>query len=127
VPGTTRDVLVARHRIDHFGKAGLMKFMVVSRITPDRYRTAVETFLEAYRQERASSSSEAETSGWPTTVSGPWHVPGSTLVWHLVDGDPTEVAKQVATGVGIWGLEVEVYPVIDNDEAAAVLTTMFGE
>ena len=54
----------------------LMKFMVTWKTRPGFYNAAVQQFLK--------------TGGKPPkglTTVGRWHVPGSILRWHLLEGD----------------------------------------
>jgi len=91
-----------------------MKSMVVWRTVPGKYRQAVEQFLE--------------TGGpLPDGVQrlGRWHVPGSILGWHLMEGDPALIAKHVAEWADV--LELEVYPVIEDDAAGTAAKTVFGK
>ncbi|HXJ94037.1 MAG TPA: DUF3303 family protein [Terriglobia bacterium] len=92
-----------------------MKVMIVWRTVPGKYKAAVEEFLK----QGAPVPAGAKTLGR-------WHVPGSVLGWHLVESsDLTTVAQHVAT----WAeyLEVEVYPVIEDAEAAAGAKSAFGK
>ena len=56
---------------------------------------------------------------------GRWHVPGSVLGWHLVEGDLTAVAEHVAQWADL--LECEVYPVTEDNEAVAAANKVFGK
>lgn len=92
-----------------------MKFMIVWKTVPGSYKPAVEEFLRA---------------GGPVPPGiksvGRWHTPGSTLGWHLVEGnDLTAVAQHVAE----WGnlLELEIYPVIEDAEAGAAASKVYGK
>ena len=62
-----------------------MKIMIVWKTVPGKYKTALEAFLR---------------KGGPVppgaTTLGRWHVPGSILGWHLVEGDLTAVGEHVA-------------------------------
>ena len=93
-----------------------MKFMVTWRTRPGLYKTAVQQFLK--------------TGGNPPkglkTVVGRWHVPGSILGWHLLEGDdPTVVAQHVAEWADV--IELEVNPVIEDAAAAAAASKVFGK
>lgn len=87
--------------------------MIVWRTVPGKYKPAVEAFLKA---------------GGPVPPGaktvGRWHTPGSTLGWHLIEGDLTAVAEHVAE----WGdlLEIEVYPVIEDADAGAAASKVYG-
>jgi hypothetical protein len=91
-----------------------MKFMVTWRTRPGLYKTAVQQFLK--------------TGGRPPkglkTVSR-WHVPGSTLGWHLLEGDLTALAEHVAE----WAdsIDLEVNPVIEDAQAAEAASRVFGK
>jgi hypothetical protein len=91
-----------------------MKIMIVWKTVPGKYRTAVEEFLRG---------------GGPVPPGaktiGRWHTPGSTLGWHLVEGDLTVVAQHVAEWADV--LECEVYPVIEDAEAATAASKAFGK
>jgi Protein of unknown function (DUF3303) len=91
-----------------------MKIMIVWRTVPGKYKPALEAFLRA---------------GGPVPPGaktiGRWHVPGSIIGWHLVDGDLTAVAQHVAGWADL--LECEVYPVIEDDEAAAAAKKVFAK
>jgi hypothetical protein len=84
----------------------LMKFMITWRTRPGFYNVALQEFLK--------------TGGKPPQglkTVGRWHVPGSILGWHLLEGDdPTAVAEHVAEWAGM--LELEVNPVIEDTAAA---------
>jgi hypothetical protein len=84
----------------------LMKFMITWRTRPGFYNVALQTFLK--------------TGGKPPQglkTVGRWHVPGSILGWHLLEGDdPTAVAEHVAEWADM--LELEVNPVIEDTAAA---------
>lgn len=92
-----------------------MKVMIVWRTVPGKYKTAVEEFLKRGGPVPAGA-----------TTLGRWHVPGSVLGWHLVEAsDLTAVGQHVVE----WAdyLECEVYPVIEDAEAAAAAKSMFGK
>lgn len=91
-----------------------MKIMVVWRTVPGKYRTALESFLRT----GGPVPPEAKTIGR-------WHVPGSILGWHLVDGDLAAVAQHVAEWADL--LECEVYPVMEDAEAATVAKAVAGK
>lgn len=92
-----------------------MKFMVTWRGKPGSYKTAVQQFLK--------------TGGHPPKgmkTVGRWHVPGSLLGWHLIEGDDlTALAEHVAS----WGdtLELEVHPVIEDAAAGEAASKVFGK
>ena len=90
-----------------------MKTMVVWRTVPGKYKVAVQQFLK---------------TGGPVPEGvkriGRWHVPGSVLGWHLMEGDPALIAEHVAEWAEL--LEFEIYPVIDDDAAGAAAKKMHG-
>lgn len=92
-----------------------MKVMIVWKTRPGVYKPAVENFLK--------------TGGpvpSPAKSVGRWHTPGSTLGWHLVESnDLTAVAQHMAE----WGdlLDLEIYPVIEDAEAASAASKVFGK
>ena len=92
-----------------------MKFMIVWKTVPGSYKPAVESFLRG---------------GAPLPPGlkrvGRWHVPGSTLGWHLMEGDDlTAVAQHVAEWANV--LEIKTYPVIEDAEAASAASKVFGK
>ncbi len=91
-----------------------MKFMVVWRTVPGKYRTALEAFLR---------------SGGPVPAGaktlGRWHAPGSVIGWHLIEGDINAVAQHVAEWADL--LQCEVYPVTEDAEAAAAASKLAGK
>ena len=91
-----------------------MKFMVTWKISPACYKAAVERFL---------STGAPSPKGLKTI--GRWHAPGSACGWHLVEGDATALAKLEA----VWGdlLEIQITPVIEDDEAASSLAKVHGK
>jgi hypothetical protein len=91
-----------------------MKIMIVWRTVPGKYKAALEAFL------RSGGSVPAGAK-----TIGRWHVPGSVLGWHLVEGDLTAVAEHVAQWADL--LECEVYPVTEDSEAAAAANKVFGK
>lgn len=91
-----------------------MKVMVVWRTVPGRYKPAVEQFLK---------------TGGPVPegarTAGRWHVPGSTLGWHLIETDNlTAVAEHAAEWADF--LELEIYPVIEDAEAGEAAQKVYG-
>lgn len=92
-----------------------MKVMVVWKAVPGKYRAAVEEFLRAGGPVPESAK-----------TAGRWHVPGSTLGWHLIEtNELTAVAEHVAEWADL--LELEVYPVIEDSEAGDVANKVFGK
>jgi len=92
-----------------------MKFMVTWRTRPGFYKTAVEKFLK--------------TGGNPPKglkTVGRWHVPGSVLGWHLLEGDDTTaLAQHIAEWAEV--LDVEVNPVIEDAAAAEGAAKVYGQ
>lgn len=92
-----------------------MKFMIVWKTLPGKYNTALEAFLRG---------------GAPAPAGmkrlGRWHTLGSTLGWHLIEGDDlTAVAQHVAEWADL--LELEVHPVIEDTEAASAASKALGK
>ena len=92
-----------------------MKFMVTWKCHPGLYKTAVSQFLK--------------TGGNPPKglkTVGRWHVPGSTLGWHLLEGDNlTILSEHVAEWADV--LEIEVHPVVEDAQAAEAASKAFGK
>jgi hypothetical protein len=91
-----------------------MKFMITWKGLPGNYKPAVESFLRG---------GAPAPSGLKTV--GRWHSPGSTLGWHLVEGDIVALAQHVAEWANL--LELEVSPVIEDAEAATAASKVFGK
>jgi hypothetical protein len=81
-----------------------MKFMVVWKTVPGKYKAALEQFLK--------TGAPAPAAG---KTLGRWHVPGSTevLAEHAVE----------------WAdvLELEIHPVIEDAEAGAAAKKALGK
>ena len=92
-----------------------MKFMITWNVPPSSYKATVEAFL---------NSGGAPVPEGMTTL-GRWHAPGSRRGWHLAEGDPVAVAEHVAQ----WAqfCELEITPVIDDEEAAKGLSAAHGQ
>jgi len=90
-----------------------MKFMVTWKISPGSYKPAIENFL---------SSGAPAPPGMKTV--GRWHTPGSSCGWHLVEGDAGALAQHVAEWANL--VELQVSPVIEDAEAAASLSKVYG-
>ena len=92
-----------------------MKVMVTWKCRPGTYKTAVEQFLK--------------TGGKPPEgmkTVGRWHVPGSILGWHLLEGDNlTALAQHVAEWADV--IDLEVNPVIEDAAAAEAAERVFGK
>jgi hypothetical protein len=85
-----------------------MKIMIVWKTRPDTYKPAIESFLRG-----------GGTVPPGIKTVGRWHTPGSTLGWHLVEGnDLSALAQHAAEWASL--LELEMYPVIEDTEAASV-------
>jgi hypothetical protein len=91
-----------------------MKIMMVWRTVPGKYQTAVEAFLRG----------GAPVPAGCKTI-GRWHVPGSVLGWHLVEGELTAVAQHVVEWADL--LEFGFYPVTEDQEAATAANKVFGK
>jgi hypothetical protein len=92
-----------------------VKIMIVWRTVPGKYKTAVEEFLRAGGPVPAGAK-----------TLGRWHVPGSILGWHLIEAtDLTAVSQHVAEWADV--LECELYPVIEDAEAAEAGKKFFGK
>ncbi|MFL6447369.1 MAG: DUF3303 domain-containing protein [Bryobacteraceae bacterium] len=91
-----------------------MKVMIVWKTIPGKYKEAVDQFL------RTGGGSIA-----PGAVHvGRWHVPGSVMGWHLVEGDLVAISQHVADWSDL--LEIEVYPVIEDGDAATAAKNFLG-
>ncbi|MGA2571044.1 MAG: DUF3303 family protein [Terracidiphilus sp.] len=92
-----------------------MKFMVVWKTVPGKYKTALDQFLK--------TGAPAPAGG--KTV-GRWHVPGSTLGWHLIEASGPEAHAEHAAE---WSdvLQLEIYPVLEDAEAAAAAKKVLGK
>ena len=92
-----------------------MKFMVTWRTRPGLYKQAVQQFLK---------TGGGPPKGFKTV--GRWHVPGSVLGWHLLEGDdPGGLAEHVAEWADV--LELELNPVIEDAAAAQAAANVFGK
>jgi hypothetical protein len=90
-----------------------MQVMIVWKTVPGKYKTAVEEFLRG----------GGPVPGGGKTV-GRWHVPGSVLGWHLVEGELDAVGQHVAEWADL--LEIEVYPVVEDEVAATAARNAIG-
>jgi hypothetical protein len=92
-----------------------MKVMVVWKTLPGKYKPAIDQFL---------SGAGPVPPGAKTL--GRWHTPGSTRGWHLIEvSDLTLVAVLVAEWSDV--LVLDVYPVIEDAEAIAAASAVFGK
>lgn len=92
-----------------------MKYMIAWKIGPGSYKPAIETFLK---------TGGPAPKGLKTI--GRWHTPGSASGWHLVEGNDTTVLSQ---HMAEWAnvCQLEIYPVIEDAEAANGLSKVFGK
>ncbi len=92
-----------------------MKYMVVWKTIPGKYKAALGQFL---------STGGPAPSGAKTL--GRWHVPGSMLGWHLIEADGPEALAEHAVE---WAdvLELEVHLVIEDAAAGAAAQKVFGK
>lgn len=91
-----------------------MKFIAAWTIKPGFHKPAGESFLK---------------SGAPVPegmeILGRWHAPGSAKGWVLIQGnDLTAIAAHMAE----WGdmLDLDVTPVLEDQEAGAALSRVYG-
>ncbi len=91
-----------------------MKFMIEWKISSSSYKATIEAFL----------SSGAPPSEGMTSL-GRWHSPGSVRGWHLVEGDPVAIADHVAQWAPL--AELEITPVLEDEDAAKGLSAVFGQ
>ncbi|MGB8031873.1 MAG: DUF3303 family protein [Terracidiphilus sp.] len=92
-----------------------MKFMVVWKTVPGKYKTAVDQFLKT----GGPAPAKAKTVGR-------WHVPGSMLGWHLIEAsDPAVIAEHAAEWADV--IELEIHPVIEDAAAGAAAKKVFGK
>jgi len=92
-----------------------MKFMVVWKTIPGKYKHALDQFLRT----GAPAPSGAKTLGR-------WHVPGSMLGWHLIEASGPEVMAEHAAE---WAdvIELEIHAVIDDAAAGAAAQKIFDK
>jgi len=91
-----------------------MKFMVTWKTRPGLYKTALQQFLKT----------GGKAKGLKTV--GRWHVPGSTLGWHLIEGDDlTALSEHAAEWADL--LIIDVHPVVEDAQAAEAATRVFGK
>lgn len=90
-----------------------MKFMVTWKIPPGSHRPAAESFLK---------------SGAPLPAGlkaiGRWHAPGSGYGWLLVEGNDNIALAQHAAEWANY-LELQITPVIEDEEAAKALSKAY--
>lgn len=90
-----------------------MKMMVAWKIPPNSYKDAMDAFLK---------SGAPVPKGLKTV--GRWHAPGSSSGWHLVEGDPIAAAQHAAEWAHL--VEIDVTPVMEDEDAAKALTAVHG-
>ena len=77
------------------------------------------------RSEAVSQDGRQTDQGGLKTVDR-WHVPGSALGGHLIEGDDlTALAEHVAEWADL--IEVDVHPVIEDAQAAEGASKAFGK
>ena len=90
-----------------------MKFMISWKIPPGSHKPAAEGFLR---------------SGAPVptglTLLGRWHAPGSMYGWVLLEGSNNVALAQHAAEWANY-LELNITPVIDDEDAAAGLSRVY--
>ncbi|MDH3584251.1 MAG: DUF3303 domain-containing protein [Phycisphaerae bacterium] len=92
-----------------------MKFMITWKIPPGCHKQAAEDFL-----------SEGAPVPEALATLGRWHVPGSAMGWLLVEGtDGVALAQHAAEWANL--LELEISPVIEDEEAATGLARAYGK
>ncbi len=92
-----------------------MKFMVVWRTIPGKYKTALEQFLKTGAPAPAGAKTLCR-----------WHVPGSTLGWHLIEASgPEAMAEHIAEWADV--IELEIHAVIEDAAAGAAAQKVFGK
>jgi hypothetical protein len=88
--------------------------MIFWKIPPNSYQAALEQFL---------GTGAPVPDGLESL--GRWHAPGSMYGWHLVEGDATALAEHAAEWAGT--LELQITPVIGDEEAGTAVTKVFGK
>ena len=92
-----------------------MKFMLTWAIPSDAHEETCKLFLE---------------TGGPSPAGikrlGRWHAPGSLTGFHLIE---TDDLLAVAAEVAQWArlCEIKVTPVLDDEEGATSLATVYGD
>lgn len=91
-----------------------MTIMIVWKTIPGKYKTAIKQFID---------------TGGPVAPGaktiGRWHAPGSTMGWHVIEGDLVAASQHVADWSDL--LEYEIYPVMEDTDAATVAKKFLGE
>ena len=91
-----------------------MKFMIMWKIPPAHYTTALKRFLK---------TGAPAPKGLKTI--GRWHTAGSSRGFHLVEGSEAALAEINAEWADL--LELEVVPVVEDDIAGAVAKKVYGK
>lgn len=92
-----------------------MKFMLTWRTRPGLYKAAFQQFLK--------------TGGPPpkgVKQVARYHVPGSTAGWHVLE---TDDMTALAEHVNNWGdlIDVDLNPVVEDEQAAEAASRVFGK
>ena len=90
-----------------------MKFMITWKMPQAAYRMALERFL---------ATGAPAPEGLKTL--GRWHTAGSSKGFHLVEGSDAALAEINAQWADL--LELEVTPVIEDDVAGRIATTLLA-
>ena len=91
-----------------------MTFMIPWKASPANYRAAVKRFLKT----GAPAPKGVKTLGR-------WHTAGSSRGFHLVEGSDAAVAEINAEWADL--LELQAFPVIEDDVAGQVAAKVFGK
>ena len=91
-----------------------MKFMITWKVPPASYKDAIARFLK--------------TGGPPPAglkTIGRWHAAGSSIGFHLVEGTEVALMEHAAEWADL--LEIQIAPVVEDAEAGAVASKLFGK
>jgi hypothetical protein len=91
-----------------------MKYMITWKVPPASYKEAIERFLK--------------TGGPPPEglkTLGRWHTAGSSSGFHLVEGTDAALMEHAAEWADV--LEVQIAPVVEDVEAGAVASKLYGK
>ena len=91
-----------------------MKFMIMCKIPPAHYTTAVKPFLK---------SGAPAPKGLKKTI-GRWHTAGSSKCLHFVEAPRRRSRRLMPSGPISWNWEV--VPVVEDDVAGAVSKKLYG-
>ena len=119
-PGLRRPVPAGRKLVHfQFAREGTkaMKFMIEWKISSSSYKATIEAF--------GLSPVPSRHVAQGMTSLGRWHSPGSVRGWHLVEGDPVAIADHVAQWAPL--AELEITPVLEDEDAAKGLSAVFGQ